>query len=184
MIVETTQATAYRCTTANSRRFLTKTSAYRDAARQKIKSKCECERAEDDYPGQICRYHRDQEQYVRLVRRLARIYERADRKAPRATETTSEPTQGIITLAKQLYAARLEAKQAKKDWQEAAAKAGMCEWYDETDLPSPQCWQTTRPAENWCCACKTKQPAWENYHRKTNAAAGALRALLNAAKKL
>jgi hypothetical protein len=37
---------------------------------------------------------------------------------------------------------------------------------------------------DWCDICKQKLPVWENYHAKTNAASGALRALLRAAKLL
>ena len=85
MIVQTETAKVYRG--RNGRRYFTKYAAYRDAARRKIKSKCECEKADDDYPGQLCWYHDDPERFVRIVRKLAYIYERSDRKEKEGKES-------------------------------------------------------------------------------------------------
>jgi hypothetical protein len=69
---------------AAGRRWFTKAAACRAAAKAKIRSKCECEPPEAGYwhgkgagyPGMVCEYHKDEQRYGKLVRRLARFYAR------------------------------------------------------------------------------------------------------------
>lgn len=71
-MIATETATVYR---GGGRRWFTKMAACRAEAKARLKTRCECERPDPKHGdgGYQCRYHRD-ENYTRLVRRLARIY--------------------------------------------------------------------------------------------------------------
>lgn len=79
--VQVEVATTYR---AGGRRYLTKSAAFRAAARAKIRERCECEPADDDPrgPGPVtCYYHEDAIRYERLIRTLAYFHGAAYRRA-------------------------------------------------------------------------------------------------------
>jgi hypothetical protein len=75
-------ATVYR---AAGRRWLTRAAAIKALARAKIREHCYCEPAERDnngncyFPGVVCRYH-DEENYGRVMTRLARFYASVERR--------------------------------------------------------------------------------------------------------
>ena len=87
-------------------------------------------------------------------------------------------------MVRRLYETRQEAKQAKAAMRQLAEKIGKCEMHYEPGESGLECYNTNLPKERWCDICKQKLPVWENYHAKTNAASGALRALLHAARTL
>ena len=66
---------------ANGRRYFSKRSACIAMAREKIKSRCECDK--DDWsndiltPGYACHYHRNADRFAKMIRRLARIYSKS-----------------------------------------------------------------------------------------------------------
>lgn len=68
-------ATVYR---AAGRRWLTKRAAGQAEARAKIRQRCECERGDVDVPGYTCHYHNDHGRYMKILRRLGKMYERVD----------------------------------------------------------------------------------------------------------
>jgi hypothetical protein len=84
-------------------------------------------------------------------------------------------------LVRRLYETRKDAKQAKTARRELTEKIGGCEYHDPDasaeDAGMP-CYLSNRTKENWCEICKQKLPLWEDYHRKTNLAAAALRELI------
>ena len=80
LIVGCEQATVHR---AGNRRFFTKRAAYNHAAREKIKSRCDCEPPEygdfeTGYMPVVCRYHEDMDRCAKLQARLARWYKHLD----------------------------------------------------------------------------------------------------------
>jgi len=87
-VVTSEQAKVYR---AGSRRFFTKNAAYNHAAREKIKSRCDCGPVDDadfktGYMHYCCRYHTDYDYLVRLQARLCRWYKHIDKVAKQATQ--------------------------------------------------------------------------------------------------
>lgn len=86
MIVETVEAIVFK---AGGRRYFTKNAAYLAAARNKIKTKCECYDGSNGYDGgnyyeeppETCKYHEDTNRYEEIKRRLAYIYKQADFKS-------------------------------------------------------------------------------------------------------
>lgn len=79
MIIELIPAVTYR---AGGRRWLTKKAAYRAAAREKLRQRCECDRGDEFTPGETCRLHADSVRYQKLIRRLAFHYARVDSVKP------------------------------------------------------------------------------------------------------
>lgn len=80
LIVGCEQATVYR---AGNRRFFTKRAAYNHAAREKIRSRCDCEPLDyadfaSGYMPMACRYHEDMDRCAKLQARLARWYKHID----------------------------------------------------------------------------------------------------------
>lgn len=74
MIPQAETATVYR---GGGRRYFSKRSACRAAARAKIKQRCDCETVDHGFMGveQIaCSYHSDMNRYEKMIRRLARVY--------------------------------------------------------------------------------------------------------------
>ena len=94
------------------------------------------------------------------------------------TETSNADC--LQRLVRRLYEARQEAKQAKQARRELSEKIGNCEMApDFPGEPGIACYNnSSRPKEKWCDVCKQKLPVWENYRRKTNLAAAALRELI------
>jgi hypothetical protein len=91
----------------------------------------------------------------------------------------------IHRLVRRLYEKRQEAKQAKVAYRQLAEKLGRCERTTEVGEENVECYNEFRfPHDQWCDICKQKLPVWKDYHAKTNAASGALRSLLRAARSL
>ncbi|WP_287496879.1 hypothetical protein [Pandoraea sp. CB10b_02] len=67
---------------AGGRRWLTKKAAYRAAAREKLRQRCECDRGDEFTPGETCRLHADPVRYQKLIRRLAFHYASVDATKP------------------------------------------------------------------------------------------------------
>ena len=58
------------------RRWFTKHAACRADARAKIRTRCECEKGDWFIPPYTCVYHSDMNRFRKIVRRLARLYEK------------------------------------------------------------------------------------------------------------
>lgn len=64
----------------SGRRFyLTRESAYRDAARLRLSKVCECSRGTHEEPSETCWYHAE-ERYDKIIRRLMRFYKAHDKR--------------------------------------------------------------------------------------------------------
>ena len=72
--MKTENAVVYR---GGGRRWFTKRAAARADAREKIRTKCECEKGDHITPDEVCNYHYDLVRFNKMVRRLARMYERS-----------------------------------------------------------------------------------------------------------
>lgn len=90
----------------------------------------------------------------------------------------------IEELCRRLYLARQAAKAAKREMQKLASTIGNCERPHAQGGIHLNCYQSNFTEDRWCAICKQKLPVWMKYHAKTNAAAGALRALMSEAAKL
>ena len=63
---------------AAGRRWLTKRAAGQAEARAKIKQRCDCDKGDSITPGYTCSYHIDHGRYMKMLRRLGKMYERVD----------------------------------------------------------------------------------------------------------
>ena len=79
-------------------------------------------------------------------------------------------------LAVDLYQKRKLAAESKSFFRNLSVEIGACKF-------EIKCPYSGLQLQQWCQVCQTKQPAWEEYKGKANAAGAALRGLLTAAKK-
>lgn len=81
-----------------------------------------------------------------------------------------------------LYEARLSAKEAQGSFSLTAYEVGPCHADEEKEL---RCYINRNLAlDDWCDACKAKNPLWEDYHKKSNIAGAALRSVMLIGKSL
>lgn len=75
------------------------------------------------------------------------------------------------------------AKRADEAHRRAAHKHGDCVRTEKIN-DSDSCRHTNQPMKKWCKACRARQPFWLAKRAARHTATGAMRALLNAARKV
>ena len=100
-------------------------------------------------------------------------------------DVKSKPTEMELSSAvKRLCVARAERLEAKREVRAIAVAIGSCEGVNTETWEGVRCYYSEATKDKWCSICKAKLPLWEDYHKKANIAAAALRSLLRLGKRL
>ena len=94
-------------------------------------------------------------------------------------------------LLLQLYQAKQAALEARRKRADHAIEVGPCEWIerdtvhcDDYSFQGLRCFESNRAKIDWCDVCKSKEPFFQDFKKKTNAFQAAVRAALREGKRI